>query len=301
MTAVAAPSKLSFKNILFLTDFAEPSEAALPFAMEIAREFGAKIHAMNLMIPAAYTYTTPELTAVAIAAQEETAIAEMKKVDAQLAGLPHEVIVERATEIWGPVREALEENRIDLVVLGTSGRTGAQRLLLGSVAEEIFRRSPVPVLTIGPGVRRNAAGTAQLSRVLVATDFSPEAEAAVPFALLLASRENGRLVLLHVAPKPRGDASTDSSRAVFSAAETLHRLHGLVGDQAELKAAPEVLIDYGDAAERIVEAARQRQAGLIVLGIRRPTGVPGAATHLERPVAHKIVVHAPCPVLAIRR
>jgi len=300
MTAVAAPSKLSFKNILFLTDFSEPSEAALPFTAEIARAFGSRIHAMNLVIPAGYTYTTPDLTALAIAAQHETAIAEMKKVEARLAGLPHEVIVERATEIWEPVRAALDANKIDLVILGTSGRTGAQRLLLGSVAEEIFRRSSVPVLAIGPGVRRTAAAIARLRRVLFATDFSPEAAAAAPYALSFASREDARLIVLHVAPRPRGDAATDSTRSTVSAAEALHRLHELAGGTAESKTAPELIVEYGDPAERIVEVARQREVDLIILGIRPPSGVPGAATHLERPVAHKVVVQAPCPVLAIR-
>ena len=300
MNAAAAPVAVGFKNILYLTDFSEPSEAALPFAVEIARDFGATVHAMNLLILPGYVYTTPDLTAVAIQAEEETAVAAMKKVEARLVDVPHEVTVERATEVWGPVEQALTKEKIDLIVLGTHGRTGAQRLLLGSVAEEIFRRSPVPVLTVGPRVRGDIEDIARLKRVLFATDFSRESTSAAPYAVSLAAKENARLILLHVIPRPRGANGADMSRAAISVAEAMHRLYEIPAKETELSAAPELAIEYGDAAERIVEAAREREADLIVLGIRAATGVPGAATHLERPVAHRVVVHAACPVLVIR-
>ncbi len=300
MKAVAAPIDVKFKNILYLTDFSQPSEAALPYVLEIARAFGAKIHALNLLIPPGYVYTTPDLTAVAIAAEEDTAAAEMKKVEARLTGFPHETLVERATEVWEPVKEFVAERGVDLIVLGTHGRTGAQRLFLGSVAEEIFRRSPVPVLTIGPCVRCNPHDAAHLRRVLFPTDFSPEAAAAAPYAISLAQKQNARLILVHVVSRSRAASGADTSRAAISVAEAMHRLYEIPSKDADLKAPPELAIEYGDPGERIVEAAKQRDADIIVLGIRAATGVPGAATHLERPTAHKVVVHAPCPVLAVR-
>jgi nucleotide-binding universal stress UspA family protein len=300
MKAVAAPIEVNFKNILYLTDFSQPSEAALPFALAVARVFGAKIYALNVLIPAGYVYTTPDLTAIALAAEEKTAIAEMKKVEARIAGLPHEVLVERATEIWEPVKHAIVENNIDLVVLGTQGRTGAHRYCFGSVAEEIFRHSTVPVLTIGPGVRTNASNFSGFRRVLFATDFSPEAAVAAPYAISLARKQDACLILVHVVPKLRAADSPDAARAAISVAEAMHRLYEIPSENPALNAPPELAIEYGDPAERIVEVAKLRDADIIVLGIRAAAGVPGAATHLERPTAHKIVVHAPCPVLAVR-
>lgn len=300
MKAVAAPLEVKFKNILYLTDFSPPSQAALPYVLELARAFGGKIHALNVSIPPGYVYTTPDLTAVAIAAEEETATAEMKKVGQQLSGLSYETLVERATEVWEPVKEFVADRSIDLIVLGTHGRTGTQRLLLGSVAEEIFRRSPVPVLTIGPCVTCGAQDDAHFRRILFATDFSPEADAAAPYAISLAEKQAGRLILVHVVPRSRGANGADASRAGISVAEAMHRLYEISPKGANLAAPPELSIEYGDPAERIVEVARQRGADIIVLGIRGATGVPGAATHLERPTAHKVVVNAPCPVLAIR-
>lgn len=300
MKAVAAPIEVRFKSILYLTDFSQPSEAALPFTLAIARGFDSKVHALNLMIPPSYVYTTPDLTALAIAAEEETAAAEMKKVETRLAGLPHETLVERATEVWAPVERAIAEYNVDLIVLGTHGRTGAQRLFLGSVAEEIFRLSPVPVLMIGPSVRGNSQDVARFRRVLFATDFSPEAAAAAPYAISLARRQNARLILVHVLPKSRAADGTETSRLAISVAEAMHRLFEIPSKDATLNDPPELAIEYGDPADRIVEAAKLRDADVIVLGIRAATGVPGAATHLERPTAHRVVVNAPCPVLAIR-
>jgi hypothetical protein len=85
------------------------------------------------------------LTVAAIKAQEKGPQAEMAQVAAQLAGLSHETMILRGVEVWPTVKQAMENCSADLIVLGTHGRTGAQKFLLGSVAEEIFRRSSVPL------------------------------------------------------------------------------------------------------------------------------------------------------------
>jgi hypothetical protein len=73
MTRLAASAKVSLKNILFLTDFSEPSEAALPFAVAVARHYGAKVYALNVIVPTSYVYTTPELAPTMFEAEEENA------------------------------------------------------------------------------------------------------------------------------------------------------------------------------------------------------------------------------------
>jgi hypothetical protein len=83
-------------------------------------------------------------------------------------------------------QSTLGEYEIDLMILGTHGRTGAMKLLLGSVAEEIFRRASVPVLTIGPSVRKGFHSGGQFRRVLLATDFTREAQTAAPYAISMA-------------------------------------------------------------------------------------------------------------------
>lgn len=293
-----AGARVTVNNILYLTDFSEPSEAALPFAAAIAREYGAKIYAYHALIPAAYVYTTPELVQTGIEAQEEAAEINMKRAEAQLVGVPHEMVVERSIGIWPSLEQAVKDYKADLVVLGTHGRTGAQKLLLGSVAEEVFRRSRVPVLTIGPGARRGSHAGAKFHHVLYATDFSKESLAAAPYAISMAEENQARLVLLHVmrpstTPLSEREAQDALSNATF-------QLHEIVPASAELWCTAEAIVREGNPAEKILEVAKEKGADLIVLGVRDRGTHLGAATHLERATAHKVVAHAACPVLTVR-
>ena len=300
MRTIGVSAPVQVKNILFLTDFSKPSEAALPFATAFGRGYGAKVHALHVLMPVAFAYTTPGLVATALEAAEEAAQAEMQRIESQLAGLPHETIVERGIGVWPCVEKAIQDDDIDLIVVGTHGRTGAEKLLLGSVAEEIFRRSPVPVLTIGPNVRSSVHNGARFHRVLFATDFSPESLAGAPYAISLAQEDQARLLLLFVMRKPlQKDAAVDK-QFELSVAEAIHRLYEITPKDAKFGLPPEVIVEFGEPAERIVAAAQQRRADLIVLGVRDAAGRMGAATHLERAIAHKVVAHASCPVLTVR-
>src|SRR5215469_4541828 len=146
MRTIEAGVRLSLKNILLLTDFSEASELAVPFALAIAREYESKVYAMHVLTPIPLTYASPGSAAAAIEGLEEGAQAGMQRIDAQLVGVPHETMLVRGESVWSSVEQALEQCEVDLVILGTHGRTGAMKLLLGSVAEEIFRLSKVPVL-----------------------------------------------------------------------------------------------------------------------------------------------------------
>lgn len=298
MANVAVGARISLKNILYLTDFSEPSEAALPFAISVAREYGAKVHAFHVLIPGGYTYMTPELVEAALENQDEIARESMQRVESQLAGLSHESVIERGTGIWPGLERAIKEYAIDLIVLGTHGRTGAQKLLLGSVAEEVFRQSPVPVLTIGPAERTGTHKAAKFRHVLFATDFTAESLAAAPYAISMAQENNAGLILLHVMKEPE-IRSTDQA-AEDAKSNAAYQLHEIVPATAELWCRPEAVVKFGSPAEQILKTAKERDADLIVLGVRDARGRIGAATHLERTTAHKVVVHATCPVLTVR-
>ncbi len=299
MTNVAVGARITLKNVLYLTDFSQPSEAALPFALSIAREYGAKVYAFHVLIPAVVTYTTPELIAAAMEAQDEAAQLNMQRVEAQLSGVSHESILVRGTGVWPPLERALKDYAIDLIVLGTHGRTGPQKLLLGSVAEEVFRRSSVPVLTIGPAEHGGTHKAAKFRGVVLATDFTEESLAAAPYAISMAQENQARLVLLHVMKEPEIVPTDRAAEDAMSSA--LYQLHEIVPASAELWCRPEAVVQFGNPAEQILKVAQDRGADLIVLGVRDTPGFIGAATHLERTTAHKVVVRATCPVLTVRR
>src|SRR5712691_5128284 len=130
MRPVEARSRVVLRNVLYLTDFSEPSEIAVSFAISIARGYGAKVYALHVVTPIPLAYASPESAAATIEGLEEGAQAGMQRLDAQLVGVPHETMLVRGESIWPSVEQVLGECEIDLVILGTHGRTGAVKLLL---------------------------------------------------------------------------------------------------------------------------------------------------------------------------
>src|SRR5580704_19056936 len=154
MMTISASSRVSIKRILYLTDFSEPSEAALPFVVSIARNYGSVVSALHVLTPRVLACSAAGASDAEASEEEEFAQSEMQKLDSQLSGVAHETNLEWGGNIWATVAQAIQENHADLLVLGTRGRTGAEKLVLGSVAEEVFRKSIAPVLTIGPSISR---------------------------------------------------------------------------------------------------------------------------------------------------
>ncbi|HTV57372.1 MAG TPA: universal stress protein [Verrucomicrobiae bacterium] len=293
-----ASAQINLKNILFLTDFSEPSSAALPYAVTLARKYGATVHALHVLTPEPAACRTPSLASLAAESREEFAQIEMQRVESALVGVAHEANILRDAAVWPGLERSLRECQADMVVIGTHGRTGAEKALLGSVAEEIFRKAGLPVLTIGPGVSPRVHNAARFRRVLLATDFSPDSLVAVPYALSLAQDSEARLILVHVISKR---AQTERpADPELSVAAAMHNLHELVPPDAEIWCRPEAVVEYGEPAERILHTAKDRDADLIVLGVRDAAGHLSAATHLERTTAHKVVARAKCPVLTVR-
>jgi nucleotide-binding universal stress UspA family protein len=291
MASTSATQLVRFRNLLYATDFSQPSQSALPFVMALARRYGATIHVLHVLTPA----RSPSHADVPGA---KAAYAAMQDLDSQLAGLQHGVGVRNSPDVWSGVEQAVHDCAIDLIVLGTHGRTGAQKLLLGSVAEQIFRRSACAVLTVGPNIETNVPPTGNFRRILFATDHSPASLAAAPHAVSLAEYNEARLVLLHVAPKI--EVGRTGRRDDPSVAEMIQQLYDAVPWHVQLSTPPEVAIEYGRPAETIVEAAARRSADLIVLGVRRiPPDVP-ATLNVQRVTAQEVVAHASCPVLTVR-
>ena len=298
MSAEEPERIIQLRNILFLTDFSEPSEAALPFAMAIAREYSCSVHALHVLVPEAFAYSSPDATVAALEAQEECAVSEMQRTESQLAGVVHEGSIVRAEEMWKAVGDAIASTHADMIVLGTHGRTGAQKVMLGSVAEEVFRKSSVPVLTIGPCARGRVHGVARFHRVLYATDFTAASVNAAPYAVSLAQENQAQLILMHVLNGGHGTPAR--GRQTMSIADAMHTLLELVPQDAELWCRPEPVVQYGAPAERILVEAKGRNADLIVLGVRSAAGRLHLAARLSRSVAYQVVASAPCPVLTVR-
>ena len=293
MKSAATATEIALNNVLYLTDFSDCAEAALPVATAIAREFGAKIHAMHVLLPDVYTSLAPEFGQVVAAGLEQAAEANMREIESRLSGLPHQTNVERGSHVWPTVQREVQRNNIDLVILGTHGRTGVQKFLFGSVAEEIWRRAQVPVLTIGPAVAPGASE--RFNCVLFATDFTAQSLAGLPYAVSMAREYRAHLVLLHVIRQFKQEEILGE----ISAADAIYHLSQIVPRDAGLYSRPELVIKYGEPAKGIVDTAKACGADLIVLSVRDGDRF-GVATHLPGTTAHQVVVNASCPVLTVR-
>ena len=112
-------------------------------------------------------------------------------------GIKLEVIIEEG-DFWPILESAIAKHEIDLIVLGTRGRSGAAKFFLGSRAEQIFRRGPLRGVDVGPHAHGKPPRGGECTEILCATDFSPASTGAVTYAICLAQEFPARLTILHV-------------------------------------------------------------------------------------------------------
>lgn len=296
MNTATAKTGLRFRNILFATDFSPAAAQAIPYVKQIAKHYDADLLTLHVRPPVVNPMTQPASWPIDIEAAKALDDQHREEVLDSFAGIRTQVLIEEG-DIQSSLNAAIAKNHTDLVVIGTRGRTGFGKLLLGSVAEEIFRTVSCPVLTVGPHSTSSLGPNSEFREILYATDLSPESQGASAYALSLAQEFQSRLILLHVVPE-RKPGELGSIANVTESLEKL--LRKLVPPEAEAWCKPEYFVERGDPADKILEFAHQRESDLIVLGVRPEQGVPGAATHLPIATAHKIVSHATCPVLTIR-
>lgn len=294
MKTLEAGKRIALNNILFATDFSPHSDAALPYALAITHQFGAKLYGAHVLSSSDYLFVAPEVWPTLAQQEEQLQQEALTRLEDQLRGVPHEVL-SGVGDVWDVLSRLIGEHDIDLLVVGTHGRTGARRLLMGSIAEKIFRLASCPVLTVGPNVVRQEKSMAKFSQILLLTDFGGESVAAAPYAISLAQEHQAHLSLLHVSERRVGMVDLESNSDFL-----VRRLQELVPKDAELWCHPEYFVEFGVPAERILQFSATHGADLIVMGVRPTQGAVGTVTHLAHTTAQHIVAHATCPVLTVR-
>jgi len=290
-----APVALELHNIVFATDFSPAAVAAFPFAAHLAQEFRAKLHAVHAKAPESYALPATEIWPI-VNEQLEKESSDLKRAlrDDYPALNSDVVIIEGG--VIDVVETVAEARHADLIILGTSGRRGIGKFILGSVAEEILRRATCPVLTVGPHAAAVLPHEKMFYKILYATDFSDGAPAAVTFAVGFAQEQQARLTLLHVIDRPH---TGDLVRPHELETAALDHLATFVAGDHGLLFEPKTVVVHGVPADKILEVAQKERADLIVLGLRRAKGYL-RATHLPNAVAHRVISQATCPVLTVR-
>ena len=284
-------TEIALNNILFATDFEAQANRAWPFAVAIAERFGAKLFAAHVIPQEAYVFARPEAVERILKEAQNCAAYKLNQIVGPMRyqgrrcevllgdGDPADVISEFARTCHG-----------DLIVLGTSSRAGLGKLFLGSVAEEIIREAPCPVLTVGPRVVTEPS--AGIQDIVCAADFSPGSVRGAELAVSLAHEYRARLTLIHVVE----GILRESPRLGMQLTEG--RLRSLLPPERELQHEPRLFAETGPVAERILGIATDLSADMIVMGVRGVGTFAQTASHFGS-ITHEVVSRAKCPVLTV--
>jgi len=299
---------VAFKNILFATDFSEVSEAALPYVTAMSVRYGSMVHVAHVLPEVTFLRPgapDPALIGSIYEDAHSNAQEKIQRLSLRLREYHHKTYV-RHGRVPEVITGLIRDQNVDLLILGTHGRTGLGKLVMGSVAEEIFRTALCPVLTVGPRVpssvpvlqaRHDHDLPTQVScrRILYATDLKPDAAHGCSYAVSLAREFRAHLALLHVI-EDYGDHLHERPGPIEA---TLRELEELISPD-DLLDRPEFAAEYGSPAAVILRTAAENAADLIVLGARPAAAHLMAATHLGGSTVHRVVVGANCPVLTVR-
>jgi nucleotide-binding universal stress UspA family protein len=279
---------LSIQRILFPTDFSEVAERAFSHATHLADRFSAEIHVLNVVPPTKPEYAQP-----------------MDYLKEGAFGGPP---IERVTLVHRQIEESsapmavlayADDNDVDLIVMGTHGRKGLDRLFIGSVAEEVLRLATTPVLTVhGEGRSR---GADHVERILVPVDFSDHSKLSVTYARELAASYGARVELVHVVEDTTLPAVYGLEPQQTSTPEVLRRidqgLEALIADAPGANVPVTASVIHGNPVRGILDYSEESGADLIVIATH---GLSGLRRLLMGSVSERIVRSAPCPVFTIK-
>ncbi len=285
--------EVRFQNILLATDFSSSSETALLFSLSIAKRQNARIFLAHVVNPSALNLSSEAAQReVNDAWREAHTIMTDQLIAGRLEGIENHVVVETG-DTWEELSKMIDKFKIDLLVVGTRGRTGVMKVLLGSTAESIFRQAPCPVLTVGPKIARGPLQHGP-KRILYSTGFLPQSLHAGNYALSLAEQQSGALAMLHVI---REEPASREERQRMEK-EAFEKLKSLVPPDAKLEAPPDLFVAFGSPADAILKLNRDWKPDMIVLGVRRPEK---DARRITRATAYNVISNATCPVLTVKR
>ena len=295
---------LTLHRILCPVDFSEPSKRALRYALAIARWQDAELsvlHVQDVLLHAAAGEAGgyPELA--------ERHSQELRDFIDDAGRKDWKVRTHMVTgrAVSGIVEHATREGS-DLIVMGTNGRSGLARAVLGSVTEGVVRQATMPVLTIPPSADVGEVDELMpFDSILCASDFSAACKKALELAMVMEQEADARLILLHALQLPNLNPGITplplpvSARIDFAEfrKDALARLkRGLPAD-AVFRCRPEALVTEGRPADAILETADQENVRLIVMGVQ----TRGALDRLLfGSTTRRVMQAAACPVLSIR-
>ncbi len=284
----------SFERVLIATDFSVASQAAYRTALDTCVSLGASLLVMHVFENGEMPPPDTGGLLLEMQGKREKCRLDLEELCHQsgAAGVKCETFLEDGNASDCILR-TIGEKQIDLAVLGTKALHGFERLVFGSTAETVLRKSPCPVLSVGPRVCNSSKDAPVAGPIVFATDFDFTTMHAIRYAACFSNLAAAPLDCVHVLPRTL-EAGTQSEIVPGIMSEALHQL---ATESGVVIQPPTCATIFGsEISYAVVEYARQRKARLIVLGVRRASLL---ASDVPEHITYRIITEANCPVLTM--
>jgi len=300
---MAATHRTSIERILCPIDFSDISHHALTHAAAIARWYEARLTLLYVFV------NLPAVDLPPVVLEDGDRARTFDQMRHFAAGIPPEVQVDCQVQEGLLVHDAIlaqvDATAADLLVLGTHGRSGFQRLFLGSVTEKVIRKVKCPTLIVPPRAPDRALNApVEFQRILCPIDFSEGSLAALEYATNLAEEADGQLTLLHVTEMPAALTQEpflvdDELVRIREAAvnDAGRKLASLIPENARAYCTIETAVVEGRAYREILRRATEKKSDLIVMGVH---GRGALDLLLFGSTTHHVIRASACPVLIVR-
>ena len=301
---------IEIQKILCPIDFSDYSRHALDHAAALARWYASSITVLYVhpIVPVAASGpgapVFPPL--VATARDREVVLDSMRRFAQDEAGSDVPMTFEMAEGAAAPeILARARDPSIQLLVMGTHGRSGFERLVLGSITEKVLRKACCPVLSVPPRAGDVAPVAPLFRRILCAVDFSECSLQALTYAMSIAQEADAHLTVLHVLELPleaqellAGESDAVREYTAGAAAERRERLRTAVPDAVRAYCTVDMQLATGKPYREILRVAGEERSDLVVIGIQ---GHGAADLFFFGSTAQHVVRAAACPVLTLRR
>ena len=287
-------SEIHLTKLLVAIDFSEQTSRTMEAALAIAKSFGSELILVNGATPQIYGTGAEPVPLETFDVALDIAKAMMTELIADyndLKTIPHREVITYCNPV-DLIEQIVKDERVDVVIAGSHGASGMERLALGSVAQSILQRISCPTLIVGP---HSTAVQHPFRSILLATELERTGLRAAQYASGLAERFHGKLMLLHVV-EPKTMHS--ERRPEFSDEETLRSLRRLLPPDLAVYASGEVRIESGKAGEMITHVSHAVCPSLIVMGVCERSIL---SDHSPWSTLAHVIREAHCPVLVVRR
>jgi nucleotide-binding universal stress UspA family protein len=282
------------QTVVCPVDFFPASEAALSYAISIARNYDAGLHLLHVIPPVSSVFGSEKHTGELVKKTDEDSQVRLGAMaqTAKASGVEASFEV-RFGEIDQEILNGIAEQDADLIVVGTHGRRGFQHWLMGSVCERLLRRVSTPILTVSHPKKTDGG---RIERILVATDLSDSSSEVAAWASSIAQKFESDITLLHVTDFVMGGVPHLYRDSLLQGinAEMKQLLPPDVAEKLKIKV--ETRVEFGIPFRVVLTLAEQEKFDLIVLGTH---GKSALERTLLGSTAERVLRGASCPILAI--